>query len=51
MKKSVQSRISGIDPHIIMLKVKTRQYSEYPLHHIHSPSTLGHCSDSKAYLE
>ena len=36
---------------LIVLKVKMRQYSEYPLHHIHSPSTLGHCGDSKAYLE
>ena len=36
---------------LIVLKVKTRQYSEYPLRRIHSPSTLGHCGDSKAYLE
>ena len=26
-------------------------YSEYPLHYVHSPSTLGHCSNLKAYLE
>src|SRR6202000_2956479 len=36
---------------LIVLKVKMRQYSEYPLHHICTPPTLGHCSDSKAYSE
>ena len=34
-----------------VLKVKTSQYSEYPLHYIRSPPTLGHLGDSRAYLE
>ena len=36
---------------LIVLKVKTSDYSEYPLHQIRSPPTLGYWGDSKAYLE
>ena len=36
---------------IFVLKVKTSDYSEYPLRHIRSPPTLGHWGNSKAYLE
>ena len=35
---------------IYMLKVKTRDHSEYPLHYIRSPPTLGHWGDSKGLL-
>ena len=30
---------------------QVKYHFEYPLHHVQSPSTLGHCGNSKAYLE